>query len=50
LPTGGRIVLVVADGARWLLLGSAARGQLFRAVVDARSGRRLSLLWLQPEG
>jgi hypothetical protein len=50
LATGGRIAEVVADGERWLLLGSDARGQQFLAVVDARSGRRLSLLWLQPEG
>jgi hypothetical protein len=50
LPPGGRIEQVVADGERWLLLGSDARGQQFLAVVDARSGRRLSLLWLQPEG
>lgn len=50
LPPGGRIEQVVADGERWLLLGSDALGQQFLAVVDARSGRRLSLLWLQPEG
>jgi hypothetical protein len=50
LPPGGRIEQVVADGERWLLLGSDARGQQFLAVVDARSGRRLSLLWLQPDG
>lgn len=50
LPAGGRIEQVVADGERWLLLGSDAAGQQFLAVVDARSGRRVSLLWLQPEG
>lgn len=50
LPPGGRIEQVVADGERWLLLGSDGAGQQFLAVVDARSGRRLSLLWLQPEG
>jgi len=49
LPPGGRIEQVVADGERWLLLGSDPSGQQFVAVVDARSGRRLSLLWLQPE-
>jgi hypothetical protein len=49
LPRGGRIEQVVADGERWLLLGRDAGGQQFLAVVDGRSGRRLSLLWLQPE-
>ena len=49
LPSGGRIEQVVPDGQRWLLLGSAAGGQQFLAVVDARSGERLGLLWLQPE-
>ena len=50
LPPGGRVAQVVADGERWLLLGSAAGDRQFLAVVDARSGRRLRLLWLQPEG
>jgi len=49
LPRGGRIEQVVPDGQRWLLLGSDAAGQQFLAVVDARSGERLGLLWLQPE-
>ena len=49
LPRGGRIEQVVADGQRWLLLGSDAGGQQFLAVVDARSGERLGLLWLHPE-
>jgi hypothetical protein len=49
LPPGGRIEQVVADGQRWLLLGRDAAGQQFVAVVDARSGERLGLLWLQPE-
>jgi hypothetical protein len=50
LPPGGRVAQVVADGERWLLLGSAAGDRQFLAVIDARSGRRLRLLWLQPEG
>ncbi len=50
LPPGGRVAQVMADGERWLLLGSAAGDRQFLAVVDARSGRRLRLLWLQPEG
>jgi hypothetical protein len=49
LPSGGRIEQVVADGQRWLLLGRDAEGQQFLAVVDARSGERLGLLWLNPE-
>jgi hypothetical protein len=49
LPPGGRIEQVVAAGERWLLLGSDAAGQQFLAVVDARSGERVGLLWLQPE-
>ena len=43
-----RIEQVVADGERWLLLGSDGAGQQFLAVVDPRTGERLSLLWLQP--
>ena len=49
LPPGGRVAQVVADGERWLLLGRDGAGQQFLAVVDARSGERLGLLWLQPE-
>ena len=49
LPPGGRIEQVTADGERWLLLGSDAASQQFLLVIDARTGRRLSLLWLQPE-
>ena len=49
LPPGGRIEQVVPDGQRWLLLGSAAGGQQFLAVIDARSGERIGLLWLRPE-
>jgi enoyl-CoA hydratase/carnithine racemase len=48
LPPGGRIEQVVPDGQRWLLLGSDAAGQQFLAVIDARSGERLGLVWLQP--
>ena len=50
LPRGARIEQVVADGERWLLLGTDGAGQQFVAAVDARTGERLSLLWLQPEG
>ena len=49
LPKGARVQEVVADGSRWLLLGTAASGQQFLAVVDPRTGQRTSLLWLQPE-
>jgi len=49
LPRGARIEQVVANGERWLLLGTDGAGQQFVAEVDARTGERLSLLWLQPE-
>jgi Family of unknown function (DUF6476) len=49
LPKGARVQEVVADGSRWLLLGTAASGQQFLAVVDPHTGLRTSLLWLQPE-
>ena len=50
LPRGVRIEQVVGHGERWLLLGPAGAGPQFVAEVDARTGERLSLLWLQPEG
>jgi hypothetical protein len=49
LPRGARVEQVVADGERWLLLGTDGAGQQFVAEVDARTGERLSLLWLQPD-
>ena len=49
LPRGARVEQVVANGERWLLLGTDGAGQQFVAEVDARTGERLSLLWLQPE-
>lgn len=49
LPKGARVQEVVADGGRWLLLGTAGTGQQFLAVVDPRTGQRTNLLWLQPE-
>jgi hypothetical protein len=49
LPRGARIEQVVADGERWLLLGTDGAGQQFVAEIDARTGERLSLLWLQPD-
>ena len=49
LPKGARVQEVVADGSRWLLLGTAGSGQQFLAVVDPHTGLRTSLLWLQPE-
>lgn len=49
LPRGARIEQVVANGERWLLLGTDGAGQQFVAEVDARTGQRLSLLWLQPD-
>jgi Family of unknown function (DUF6476) len=50
LPAGARVEQVAADGGRWLLLGTARDGRQFLAVVDPRTGRPASLLWLQPEG
>jgi uncharacterized protein DUF6476 len=49
LPAGARVEQVAADGGRWLLLGTAGNGRQFLAVVDPRTGRPASLLWLQPE-
>jgi hypothetical protein len=49
LPAGARVEQVAADGGRWLLLGTAGNGLQFLAVVDPRTGRPASLLWLQPE-
>jgi Family of unknown function (DUF6476) len=49
LPKGARVEQVVVDGNRWLLLGTAAAGRQFLAVVDPRTGEPTSLLWLQPE-
>jgi hypothetical protein len=49
LPKGAHVQQIVADGSRWLLLGTAGTGQQFLAVVDPRTGERTSLLWLQPE-
>jgi hypothetical protein len=50
LPAGAHVEQVTADGGRWLLLGTAGNGRQFLAVVDPRTGRPASLLWLQPEG
>ncbi len=49
LPKGARVEQVAVDGSRWLLLGTAAGGRQFLAVVDPRTGEPASLLWLQPE-
>ena len=48
LPVGGRVEQVVPDGGCLVLLGSDQTGQQFIAVVDPRSGERISLLLLQP--
>jgi hypothetical protein len=50
LPAGARVDQLAADGGRWLLLGTAGNGRQFLAVVDPRTGKPASLLWLQPEG
>jgi hypothetical protein len=49
LPKGARVEQVMPDGSRWLLLGTADGGRQFLAVVDPRTGKAASLLWLQPE-
>jgi Family of unknown function (DUF6476) len=49
LPKGARVEQVTADGSRWLLLGTAGDGRQFLAVVDPRTGKPASLMWLQPE-
>jgi len=49
LPKGAHVEQVVADGSRWLLLGTADGGRQFLAVVNPRTGKPASLLWLQPE-
>ena len=49
LPKGAHVEQVTADGSRWLLLGTAGDGRQFLAVVDPRTGKAASLLWLQPE-
>jgi hypothetical protein len=49
LPKGAHVEQVVADGSRWLLLGSVGGGRQFLAVIDPRTGKPASLLWLQPE-
>lgn len=48
LPVGARVVEVVVDGKRLVLLGEDEGGQQFIAVVDADSGARRSLIRLAP--
>jgi hypothetical protein len=48
LPKGAHVEQVTVDGSRWLLLGTASGGRQFVAVVDPRTGKSVSLLWLQP--
>jgi hypothetical protein len=50
LPAGARVDQVVADGERILLLGSAADGGQFLAIVDLATGERLRLIRFRPDG
>jgi hypothetical protein len=49
LPAGARVEQVVPSGACLILLGVDGAGQQFVALVDPRSGERLSLLLIRPE-
>ncbi len=49
MPAGARIEQVVPSGACLILLGVDGAGQQFVALVDPRSGERLSLLLIRPE-
>ena len=49
LPKGAHVEQVTPDGSRWLLLGTAADGRQFLALVDPRTGKPTRLVWLQPE-
>ncbi|MEM7026112.1 MAG: hypothetical protein AAF637_26575 [Pseudomonadota bacterium] len=49
LPAGGVVEQIVPDGGCLVLLGTDQAGQQFIAVVDPRSGERISLILLQPQ-
>jgi hypothetical protein len=48
LPAGSRIEQVSMDGERLVLLAVDGAGRQFVAVVDPRTGERLSLIRIQP--
>lgn len=49
LPPGSRIEQVSLDGERLVLLAVDGAGRQFVAVVDPRTGERLSLIHIRPE-
>jgi hypothetical protein len=49
LPPGSRIEQVVPDRGCLILLGVDGAGRQFVALVDPRTGARISLLLLRPE-
>ena len=48
LPAGSRIEQVSMDGERLVLLAIDGAGRQFVAVVDPRTGERLSLIHIRP--
>ena len=49
LPADTRVSQVIADGRRLVLLAEDRTGRQFIAVVNSRSGERLSLIRIKPE-
>lgn len=48
LPAGARVGQVIAAGKRLILLAEDQHGQQYLAVIDALSGKRLSLIRITP--
>ncbi len=49
LPDGASVEQVTPGSERHVVLGVAPSGRRFLLTVDAVNGRRLSLLWLDPD-